>query len=344
MSWSEPQFLTFDGGVVRIEDARDRLGLRAGRDRADIIAFVEGRELDRRGGARRPQPQRVNVATAPAGDRGVVGDGVDALGRIPGGRRRLVVAAEIFDGAAEADRVMRLRALELPGVAAGEPVLRPFLLPAVVQPLFEQAVLVADAVAVGRNAERRHRIHEAGGQPPEPAIAERGVRLGGADAVEIDAEAFERAPRRRHEAQIGQCIEKKPADEEFDRQVIDPLLLFVLGLGARLHPDIDDAVADGEGGRLIPVGVARIVGRLAELVGELRQDRVTQMRFEGLGRILRRRLSQAQLRHGHFNVAARSMAVRDLSRFQPASLHVRNMTRGAALDKPGPVEKPEMRA
>src|SRR3569832_1201461 len=146
------------------------------------------------------------MAAAPAGDRRIVGNGVDALRRIPGRRGRLVVAAEIFDGAAEADRIVRLGALELPRNAAGEPVLRPFQLPAVVHSLLELSVLVADAVAIGRNAERRLRIHEAGGEASEPAIAERGVRFCGADAVKVDAEAFEHALRRPDEAQNGQGI------------------------------------------------------------------------------------------------------------------------------------------
>ena len=43
--------------------------------------------------------------------------------------------------------------------------------------LAKQAVLVADAVTVGRDADARHGFHEAGGKPAKPAIAERGVRL-----------------------------------------------------------------------------------------------------------------------------------------------------------------------
>ena len=80
--------------------------------------------------------------------------------------------------AAEVDVVDHLGPLELPRVAERQPVLRIFLLPAVLDDLAEQAVVVADAVAVGGDAERRHAFHEAGGEPAEAAVAERRVGLG----------------------------------------------------------------------------------------------------------------------------------------------------------------------
>ena len=67
-----------------------------------------------------------------------------------------------------------------------------FLLPAVPDHLPEQAVVVADAVAAGRDAEARHALHQAGGKAAETAIAERGVGLGAAHPVEVDAEIAER--------------------------------------------------------------------------------------------------------------------------------------------------------
>ena len=196
----QPQFLALGRGVVGIEHARDRLGAGARRGGADQVAVVERGQLQRRGRARRPQPQRVDVAAAPAGDRRVVRHRQHRLGRIPDRARGRLVAAEIFDDAAETDGVARFAVGEFPRIAVRQPLLRKFVLPAVLDALLEQPVLVADAVAVSRNAERRHRVHEAGGQPPEPAIAECGVRLDLAQSVEIDAERGERAPRRSRSA------------------------------------------------------------------------------------------------------------------------------------------------
>ena len=53
-------------------------------------------------------------------------------------------------------------------------------------------MIVADAVAEGRDPEARHALHQAGGEPAETAIAERGIGFGAAHPVEIDAEIAER--------------------------------------------------------------------------------------------------------------------------------------------------------
>src|SRR5262245_12129527 len=93
-----------------------------------------------------------------------------------------------LDPAAEMDVVAHLRTGELPRIAEREPILRIFVLPAVADHLPEQAVVVTDAVAVGRDAKGREAFHETGGQTTEAAVAERGVRLGGPQAIEIHAE------------------------------------------------------------------------------------------------------------------------------------------------------------
>ncbi len=114
----QPQLLALGRGVVGIEHARDRFGLRARGGRADHVAAVERGELDGRGRARRPQPQRIDVAPAPAGDRRVVRHRQHGLGRIPERARGRLVAADIFDHAAEADVVLPAVARKLPRVAA----------------------------------------------------------------------------------------------------------------------------------------------------------------------------------------------------------------------------------
>src|SRR5262249_60403720 len=119
-------------------------------------------ELKGRRRGPRHQPRHVGGVPGPAGDRRVVGPRPPALGRIPESARGRVTAAEIFPRAAEADRVGGLAVVELPRIAAREPFLGQLLLPAVVDALLEQTVLVADAVAIGRDAERRQAVHVAG--------------------------------------------------------------------------------------------------------------------------------------------------------------------------------------
>src|ERR1700722_5640707 len=84
---------------------------------------------------------------------------------------------DVFDTAAEMDMIDHLRPLEFPGVAETQPLVRIFLLPAIVDDLAEQTEIVADAVSDRGDAERRHTFHEARGKPAEAAIAERRVRL-----------------------------------------------------------------------------------------------------------------------------------------------------------------------
>ena len=49
------------------------------------------------------------------------------------------------------------------------------MLPAVLDRLAEDAVFVAQTVAHGGKLHRGHRVEEAGGQAPEPAVAQAGV-------------------------------------------------------------------------------------------------------------------------------------------------------------------------
>ena len=188
----QAQFLARGRGVGRIEHAGDDLRLVALGQGCRIVAAVEGIEPDRVHGARRPEPQRVDALAAPADDRRVAGGGDELFGRLP---LALLLVADFDAGhdlSAEADLIGRLAPPELPRVAVLEPVFRQFHLPAVLDLLAEQAVIVADAIAIGGNAEARHALHEAGGKPPEAAIAQRRVRLQCRNQVDVDVEVLER--------------------------------------------------------------------------------------------------------------------------------------------------------
>src|ERR1700684_1676922 len=87
------------------------------------------------------------------------------------------LGVDVFDAAAEMDVIDHLRPLEFPGVAETQPLVRIFLLPAIVDDLAEQTEIVANAVTDRGDAECRHAFHEACGKPPETAIAKRRVRF-----------------------------------------------------------------------------------------------------------------------------------------------------------------------
>src|ERR1017187_6944027 len=62
--------------------------------------------------------------------------------------------------------------LQRPGIAQPQPFVGRLHLPAVANLLVENPILIADAVANRRNIQRGQRIHKAGGQPPQPAVAQ----------------------------------------------------------------------------------------------------------------------------------------------------------------------------
>ena len=70
-----------------------------------------------------------------------------------------------------------VRARDLPRILPAQPVVGPLVLPAVLDRLREDAVLVAEPVAHRGQLQGGHRVEEAGRQAPEPAVAEPGVRL-----------------------------------------------------------------------------------------------------------------------------------------------------------------------
>ena len=272
----QPQLAPRRALVVRIEEFADRFRARLLGDGAEIIAGVEDVEPQRIGRARRPQPQRVDVLAAPADDRRVVGDGLHGFRRTPGGAVAAAVV-DMVDAAAEMDVIDHLGPLEFPGVAEAQPFVRIFVLPALRNDLAEQAEIVADAVADGGNGERRHALHEARREPPEAAIAERRIRLAFAQVGKADAEIAERGLEHRQQAHIVQRVGEQAADQEFEREVIDPLAAGVVALLLGRQPAVHDAVAQRQRRRLVPVAPGRHAGVLADRKPELGEDRALDL-------------------------------------------------------------------
>ena len=159
----EPQLLSHLGGVVRIEHAGQRAGRDAADQGADEIAAAEFLEVEVIMGRGFPQPQHVDGLAAKADDGPVVGDADQC--RRPAGDQ-LHLAPVHLERAAELDLHDFAGARHLPRILMVQPVVGIFALPAVLDRLPEHAVLVAQAIASRRQLHRRHRIEEAGGEPP----------------------------------------------------------------------------------------------------------------------------------------------------------------------------------
>ena len=178
--------------------------------------------------------------------------------------------------AAEADLVGHFRTLELPGIAEGQPVLRLLDLPAIVERLTEQAMIVADTIAEAGDANRPHALQEAGREPPEAAIAERGVGL---ELLQLSSD-WPRSPsacsQTSQKPEIGEAVDQQAADQELHREVIDPLFLPAVDLARAVHPAHDKLVAHRERGRDQPVTEARMLRILADRKDQLAQDLILE--------------------------------------------------------------------
>ncbi len=151
-------------------------------DRAVVVAAVEDGEVERLRCLGFPQPQRVRGVDAVAEDRRVVRHAVHVLVRHPAHAQAAVLVGEALGVAAELHFDRPLGARDFPGIAEAQPLVGLLELPAVDDLLLEDAELVADAVADGRDLECRHRIEEARGETAEAAVAEARARLRGSAA------------------------------------------------------------------------------------------------------------------------------------------------------------------
>ncbi len=183
----------------------------------------------------------------------------------------------MIDMAAEMNVIDHLGPLEFPGVTKTQPFVRIFVLPALRDDLAEQPEIVADAVADGGNGQRRHALHEARREPPEAAIAKRRIRLAFAQVIKPDAEIAERRLEHRQQAHIVQRVGEQAADQEFEREVIDPLAAGVVALLFGGQPAVHDAVAQRQRGRLVPVPPCRHAGVLADRKPEFGEDRTLDL-------------------------------------------------------------------
>ncbi len=268
----ETQFLARLVAVFGIEHtrngARQCLMLGGGRE----VTGVEQVQIEGINRTPRPEPQRVGPAPLPADDGRVEGFGLYHLGGPPDGFAVLEMHIP-----AKADVDAHFGPFEFPRVRFLQPCFRTFDLTAVDKALFEQAVLVADAIAIGRTADGRETVEETGGQSPQPAIAQRRVRFVIQNGAHIHAEGLQRFFRLFDHFQIENPVLKQTPDQKFHREVINPLAVLFVGLARRGHPSVHDSVADCMAERHPPVEGLRMFRILAHRVGEMSQQGIAEI-------------------------------------------------------------------
>ena len=267
----EAQLLALRRRVVRVEDARDVLGVHF-RDRGlGVPPGVERLDVERRDGAAGPEPQVIHGRPAVAGDQLVEADGPDVLRVHPAIARAALRVLRGDAAAAETHHVARIVARDLPRAALAQPAARDFALPAVlVDGLREDAEVVADAVAHRRVLQRRERIHEARGQPAEAAVAEARVDLFLRDPVEIEAQLLQRVAGLLHQFAVErrEAVDERAAEQVLDREVADALHARLGHAALRRKPARGEFLADRERQRVVHVALRGGVRVLAERAGQ----------------------------------------------------------------------------
>ncbi len=261
---AEAELLTLHGGVVRVEDLGEVLGENFAFHGFNVVTAVEFVEGEFVGGLCAPEAEGINVCAAEADDRQVVGDGLHLLCGDPDPFVAAGAAGVVLDVAAEADEAGVFGALHFPGIAVFEPVIRLFALLAIDHTLTENTVVVAQAVARRREVERGERVHEAGCEAAETAIAETGVHFVVAQTVPVEAERVHSFAALVLEAEVDHVVTEEAADEELEREVIDAADLCGAVSILRGHPAVNETVAHSEGERLITVTLGGAVIALCQ--------------------------------------------------------------------------------
>ncbi|OQA24790.1 MAG: hypothetical protein BWY59_02034 [Verrucomicrobia bacterium ADurb.Bin345] len=273
----EPELPALLDVIVRVQDLRDVFGQHLSLVRADIIAVVEKFqvELFRRLGL--PEAEVVHGVVAVTRDGNVVGNADDHLAVHPL-REEAAVVILVHDPAAETDFELVFGALDFPGVAMAQPVVRFLHLVSVADLLAEDAVIVSHAIAVAGQFHRRQRIEVARGETPQASVPEAGIALQVAQVVPIQPELLHRPRHVGIHAQVDDVAAHRAADQVLHGQVVHPLdVLFVVGL-ARLDPPLDQPVADGHGQRVVAIEI----GGGESVLGERVLEMVLEAQLDGL--------------------------------------------------------------
>ena len=212
------------GGIENLgDDLRHGVPLQS----LGVVAPGEGRHIEAAGGLGAPQDQLIHRAAVISGDVHIIRNGHHRL-VVEQGHPELAVVVPAVDLAAQLD----LHGLVLPGVdphiAHAQPIVGELHLPAVHDLLLEDAELVADGKAGDRHVQAGGGVHIAGGQPPQAAVAQTGVRLHGVQVVDVHAVVGQGGGELLLQAQIVQVVAQGCAHQELHGHIV---YLFLMLLG-----------------------------------------------------------------------------------------------------------------
>ncbi len=201
-----------------------------------------------------PEAQRVDGLATVADHGPVIGNA---------GQRRRVAFNNAQCSVANLERDVQFHlnrfvgARHFPRIRPGEPVVGLFALPAIADALLENAILVAQAVAHARNAQRRHRIEETRREPAQAAIAEARIRFLLDDLERVNLQVLAQVLPGGINLEVCDVVRQRTTEQEFHREIIDSLGV-ALPVGVfGLEPALRKHVAHGAGDGFILVARCR---------------------------------------------------------------------------------------
>ena len=172
------------------------------------------------------------------------------------------------------------RAHDLPRIPEAQPLVRKLDLPAVTNRLIEDAELVADSVADGRNVERCQRVHVAGRQTAEPTVSKTGFLFLFQKAREVLADLGQSPLHSLPETEADEAVAQMRSSQEFSGEISDNFGGCARSRNAVHRGDIviQHAIANGVGQGHVPV-VARCMLRQLGL-------QIVQVVYQGFGNLI----------------------------------------------------------
>jgi len=167
--------------------------------------------------------------------------------------------------AVEADDLLVVRCVELPRVAVERPVVGPLDLDAVLERLLEDAEVVPDPVADGRNVQCGHRVQQARGEPAQAAVAEAGLDVESRQRAHRQPARGRDLPGPRLGAGVEEVLAQLLAQQVLGRQVVDEPRVRLVVRGHRAGVPVDEPVPDRDRERGVRVQRAGRLDRRATL-------------------------------------------------------------------------------
>ena len=278
----QPEHLALIVLVLGIEHLADRLRQLDFLAGLNVAALAEAAQIQLLRAAGAPHPQGVHCRGVITHDGHIVGNGLHRV-IIPRHKLFLAVDFNFFHMAAEMDLAGVLHHGAFPGVAVVQPAVGKLNLLAVDDFLTEQAVLVADGAAHGRQIQAAQAVHKAGCQPSEAAVAQTGFRLLLQQVLDVNSQLLQGIGILLAGNQIQHIGIHAAAHQEFHAQVVEALFPAALPLLPGDHVFLHDLVAHGGSHGAVDLLGSRFVNGQAIVPLKLSNDRVLDRLFVKFG-------------------------------------------------------------